>query len=203
MAIDRKRVIDALSRLGVAGNEEGMIPAFKVFVNQLPASFWNSFADRLTRQVGDDLREAAEFLLVNAAHECGYHTGWGILNSEEWKAVVAPMVEKAPEDVLHGAFAVFTAWGWAKSEVVELVPFEKMVVRAYDYYESDVVEYGARSRPCAYMLRGVAAAFMDLAYGGPYDPTGKTGMRTFQAVQTKGIECGDEYGEFVVTRAAA
>ena len=51
------------------------------------------------------------------------------------------------------------------------------------------------------MIRGVAAAFMDLAYGGTYDPTGKTGLRTFQCVQTKGIECGDEYGEFVVSRA--
>ena len=49
--------------------------------------------------------------------------------------------------------------------------------------------------------RGVCVAFMDLAYGGDYDPTGKTGLRTFQCEQTKGIECGDEYGEFVVTKA--
>ncbi len=102
--------------------------------------------------------------------------------------------------MLHGAFAVFTAWGWAKSEIVELVPGERMVVRAYDYYESDVVSYGASSKPSAYMIRGVAAAFMDLAYGGPYDATGKTGLRTFQCVQSKGIECGDEYGEFIVTK---
>jgi hypothetical protein len=75
-----------------------------------------------------------------------------------------------------------------------------MVVRAYDYYEADVVKFGAKPRPSAYMLRGITAAFMDLAYGGPYDKTGKTGLRTFQSVQTKGIECGDDYGEFVVTR---
>ena len=70
-----------------------------------------------------------------------------------------------------------------------------------EQYESDVVTYGASTKPCAYMIRGVAAAFMDLAYGGKYDPTGKTGRRTCQCVQTMGIECGDEYGEFVVTRA--
>ena len=199
--IDRKRVIEALSSIEVVGNHEGLIPAFGVFVNQLPAVFWNSFADRLMRRVGKDLAGAAEWLLVNAAHECGYHTGYGIINSDEWKAVVAPMVKNVPEDILHGAFAVFTAWGWAKSEIVELVPNEKMVVRAYDYYESDAVTYGKSSRPSAYMIRGVCAAFMDLAYGGEYDPTGKTSLRTFQCVQTKGIECGDEYGEFVVTRA--
>ena len=111
------------------------------------------------------------------------------------------MIENEPEDILHGAFAVFTAWGWAKAEIVELDPGERMVVRAYDYYEADVVAYGASPKHSAYMIRGVSAAFMDLAYGGPYDPTTKTGFRTFECVQTRGIECGDEYGEFVVTRS--
>jgi hypothetical protein len=202
MAIDRKRIIESLSRVKVAGNDEGMIPAFGVFVNQLPAGFWNSFAERLVRQVDDELRETAELLLVNAAHECGYHTGYGIITSDEWRAVVEPMLEKIPEDVLHGAFAVLAAWGWTKADIVELEPNQRMLVRAYDYYESDVVLYGAVRKPCAYMIRGISAAFMDLAYGGSYDPTGATGLRTFCCVQTKGIECGDEYGEFVVSRAA-
>ena len=200
-SIDRRKVVETLSKLDVVSNEEGLIAGFNVYVNQLPALFWTTFADRLTRRVGPDLVEAAEWLLVNAGHECGYHTGYGIITSDEWKAAVAPMVKRVPEDVLHGAFAVFTAWGWAKSEIVELIPNEKMVVRAYDYYEADTVTYGVRNRPCAFMIRGVAAAFMDLAYGGPYDPTGQTGLRTFQCTQTKGIECGDEYGEFIVTRA--
>jgi hypothetical protein len=191
-----------MSKIQVVGNQQGLIPGFGVFVNQMPAKFWNGFAERLTRGVGTDMIDAAEWLLVNAAHECGYHTGYGIITSEEWKAVVGPMV-KGTEDVLHGAFAVFTAWGWAKSEVTKLIPGQEMVVRAYDYYEQDVVSYGQSQRPRAYMIRGVAAAFMDLGYGGNYDATGKTGLRTFQCTQTKGIECGDEYGEFVVTRASA
>lgn len=201
MSIDRKTVIDAMSKIEVMGNDDGLIPGFNVFVNMMPARFWNSFAERLTRNVPPDMLEAAEFLLVNAAHECGYHTGYGIITSNEWKAVVEPMIEKIPEDILHGAYAVLTAWGWAKSEILELVPNEKMVVRAYDYYEGDVVSYGASSKPSAYMIRGISAAFMDLAYGGEYDATGKTGLHTFTCQQTKGIECGDEYGEFVVTRA--
>lgn len=201
MSIDRKQIVSAMSQIEVSGNDDGLIPGFNVFVNMIPGSFWNSFAERLTRSVPTDMREVAEGLLVNAAHECGYHTGYGIITSNEWKAVVEPMVKKVPEDILYGAFAVFTAWGWAKSEIVELKPGVRMVVRAYDYYESDVVAYGRSSKPSAYMIRGVCAAFMDLAYGGPYDPTGKTGLRTFTCVQTKGIECGDEYGEFVVTKA--
>ena len=111
------------------------------------------------------------------------------------------MIEKVPEDILYGAYAVFTAWGWAESEVIEIKPNEKMVVRAYDYYEADVVKFGKNPKMSAYMIRGVSAAFMDLAYGGTYDKTGKTGLFTFKCDQVKGIECGDDYGEFIVTRA--
>ncbi len=200
--IDRKQVIRDMARVveGVQGNQDGVIPAFNVFVQQLPIGFWNGFSERLTRTVPKDLQESAEWLLVNAARECGYHTGYGIITSDEWNAVVQPMVE-GPEDTLRGAFAVLTAWGWAKADIIELTPGESMTVRAYDYYESDVVEYGASTKLSAYMLRGICGAFMDLAYGGPYDPTGASGMGTYTCVQTKGIECGDDYGEFVVSRA--
>jgi hypothetical protein len=201
MAIDRKQIIEEMSKVKVLGNEEGLIPAFGVYVQQLPGEFWNGFARRIVNSVPEDLIEAAEVLLVNAAHECGYHTGYGIITSDEWNRVVAPMIEKAPEDVLHGAFSVFTAWGWAQSEVIEIVPNVKMVVRAYEYYESDVMLHGKTKRPSAFMIRGVCAAFMDLAYGGNYDPKGKTGLYTFKCNQTKGLEIGDDYGEFVVTRA--
>ncbi|MCB2185153.1 MAG: hypothetical protein KQJ78_01965 [Deltaproteobacteria bacterium] len=197
MAIDRQKIIEEMSKVSVVGNEEGLIPAFGVYVQQLPADFWNGFSRRIVNSVPDDLVEVAEALLVNAAHECGYNTGYGIITSKEWDQIVAPMIEKVPEDVLHGAFAVFTAWGWAKSEVVELVPGEKMVVRAYDYYESDILHFGKVARPAAFMIRGVSAAFMDLAYGEPFP----NGLKTFQCAQVKGIETGDDYGEFLVTRA--
>jgi hypothetical protein len=37
MAIDRKKIIDEMSKIRVLGNEEGLIPGFNVFVQQLPA----------------------------------------------------------------------------------------------------------------------------------------------------------------------
>ena len=196
MAIDRQKIIQSLSQITLTSNEQGLISAFGVLVQQLPSDFWNGFARYMVNSVSEDLVEAAEGLLVNAAHECGYHTGYGIINSEEWHRIVTPMVEHVPEDTLHGAFAAFTAWGWAKAEIVELIPHEKMIIRAYNYYESDVVKYGHTDRPCAYMIQGVCAAFMDLAYGTPYPE----GLRTFQCKQTKAIEMGDDYGEFVVTK---
>jgi hypothetical protein len=195
--IDRKKIIESMSKIELAGNENGLIPGMGVFINQLPVEFWNDFAAKLFFKMDASLHEAASGLLINAGHECGYHTGYGIITSEEWKALVEPMIEKSPEDILHGAFAIFTAWGWAKSEIVELIPNEKMVIRAYDYYESEVFKYGKTNFPMAFMITGVSTAFMDLAYGKPYP----NGLRTFTGKQVKGIEMGDDYGEFIITKA--
>ena len=196
--IDREKAINDLSKIQVKGNEEGLVPAFGVLVQNLPAKFWNVFSEKILSAAGDSLYDDAAGLLENAAAECGYHTGWGIVNSEEFKSVIGPMIEKEPEDILHGAFAVFTAWGWANAEIVELVSGEKMVVRAYDYYESDVKDTFKPTKGFAYMIRGVCRAFMDIAYGdSPYPD----GFGKFKCEQTRGIELGDEYGEFVVTPA--
>jgi hypothetical protein len=199
MAIDRDKIINDMSRIRLSSNDSGLIDFCGLLINELPSDFWNSFADRLTAKVHPELLEATEYLLYNAAHECGYHTGHGIISSEEWMAVVEPMLE-VKEDTLHGLFAVLTAWGWGKTTVVDLEPDEKMLIRADNYYEADILEIGAYSRKSAYMLQGICAAFMDLVYGGDYDPKGKHGFDTFICKQLKGIECGDDYAEFLVTR---
>ena len=192
MAIDRKAIIEAMSQFKVQGNEDGLIPAYSVLVNQLPTSFWNTIAERMMEIASPDRRTDMETALVNCAYECGYHTGYGIVTSQEFESVVTPMVTEGAKDVLRGAFAVFTAWGWAKSGIVQIKEGESMVVRALDYYEMDCGGEGLR----AYMIRGVSAAFFELAYAEPYP----NGMHTYTCTQTKGIEVGDKFGEFVVTR---
>ncbi len=144
----------------------------------------------MTEAASDAQKKKVEADLVNCAYECGYHTGYGIINSEEFKSVVMPMVTEGAKDVLRGAYAVFTAWGWAKSGVVQIKPGERMVIRAVDYYEQDSRGSGKR----AYMIRGVSSAFFELAYADPYPD----GMNTFICAQTSGIEDGDPFGEFVV-----
>ena len=196
MAIDRSKVIQEMSTVRLQGNDEGLIPAMGVWVQQLPTDFWNKFAAKMLTMVKPADVSKVEQGLYFAAHECGYHTGHGIITSDEWNRVVAPMIENVPEDVLHGAYAVFTAWGWANAEIVQLVPAEKMVVRALHYYESQGAKECKITRPFAYMIRGVSAAFMDLAYGAPYPD----GLGTYTCQQTKGVEVGDLFGEFVVTK---
>jgi hypothetical protein len=188
----RDDVVSALAKIEVKGDEDGLIPAYGVLVNQLPVSFWNLFSERIIEAVPDEKRKGLEADLVNCAYECGYHTGHGILESKEFEAVVTPMVTEGAKDVLRGAFAVFTAWGWAKSGIVQLKEGERMTIRAQDYYESEAGGNGLR----AHMIQGISTAFFELAYAAPYP----NGMNTFTCQQTKGIEVGDPFGEFVVTR---
>ncbi len=195
MAIDRKKAIEQLSQLKAKGNSDGLIPEFGVLINFLPANFWNTFTELMIMNAGDKLKEVGIGLEIAAA-ECGYHTGYGIITSKEFNAIIGPMIQKAPDDILHGAFAVLTAWGWADSEIVELIPNQKMVVRAYGYYESEIKDTYKVKEPCAYMFTGICRAFMDLGFGGDYPK----GFGSFKSVQTKGIEVGDSYAEVVVTR---
>ncbi len=193
MTVQRDVVVKQLAELNITGNEDGLIPGYNVLVNQLPANFWNSFANRMMAAAPESRKDEVEKALVNCAYECGYHTGWGIINSDEFKSVVMPMVTEGAKDVLRGAYAVFTAWGWAKSGIVQIKEGERMVIRAVDYYESD----GEKSPfKRAYMIRGVSKAFMELAFSKPYPD----GMGAFECEQTLGIECGDQYGEFVITK---
>jgi hypothetical protein len=196
MAIDRRKVIEEMSKVQVEGNSEGLIPALGVYVQQLPADFWNEFSAGMVVSENGTILSEIEKMLLTAAQDCGYHTGYGIITSDEWKAVVEPMIQAVPEDILHGAYAVFAAWGWADAEIVELVPGQRMVIRAHSYYEADGAKTAGIKHNFAYMIRGVSAAFMDLAYGGKYP----LGRGTFTCEQTKGIEVGDAYGEFVVTK---
>jgi hypothetical protein len=192
MTVMRDEVVKALAKLEVAGDADGLIPGYNVLVNQLPTKFWNLFAARIVAAVSTDRKQKVESALENCAYECGYHTGYGIVTSAEFEATVTPMISEGAKDVLRGAFAVFTAWGWAKSGITQIKESERMVVRAVDYYESEAEGNGLR----AYMIRGISKAFFELAYAAPYP----NGMNTFDCVQTKGMEVGDPFGEFVVTK---
>lgn len=192
MTVMRDQVVKNLVEIEVKANDDGLMPAFNVLVNQLPSAFWNTLAERFMAVAPPDRKTEMERALVNCAYQCGYHTGYGIITSPEFQSVVMPQVTEGAKDVLRGAYAVFTAWGWAKSGIVQVKDGERMVVRAVDYYEADSGGEGKR----AFMIRGVSQAFMELAYADPYP----NGMGTFTCEQTSGIETGDSYGEFLVTR---
>jgi hypothetical protein len=192
MTVMRDTVVKSLAKLTVQGDENGLIPEYDVLVNLLPVNLLNTFSERMMAAAPAEKKAIVEDGLVRAAYECGYHTGCGIITSDIFNDVVLPMVTEGEKDILRGAYAAFTAWGWAKSGIVQLKEGEKMVIRANDYYEAESQGEGLR----AYMIRGLSQAFFELTYSDPYPD----GMDTFVCQQTKGIELGDPYGEFVVTK---
>lgn len=192
MTVMRDTVVKSLAKITVQGDENGLIPEYEVLVNLLPVSLLNTFAERIMAAAPPEKKAQVEEGLVRAAYECGYHTGCGIITSEIFNDVVMPMVTEGEKDILRGAYAAFTAWGWAKSGIVQLKEGERMVIRAFDYYEADGGGDGLRG----YTLRGLSQAFFDLAYADPYPD----GMDTYVCRQTKGIEVGDPYGEFIVVK---
>lgn len=192
MTVMRDEVVKQLADVKLQGDSEGLIPSFNVYINQLPVAFWNTFAERMLQAAPADRRQAVQEALINCAYECGYHTGYGIITSDEFNKVVGPMITEGVKDVLRGAYAIFTAWGWAKSGIVQIKDGERMIIRATDYYESDI----EGNDKAAFMITGVSAAFFELAFADEYPD----GMNTFKCEQTKGIECGDKFGEFVVTK---
>ena len=133
MTVMRDTVVKSLAKINVQGDESGLIPEYDVLVNLLPVSLLNTFAERIMAAAPADKKAKVEEGLVRAAYECGYHTGCGIITSDIFNDVVLPMVTEGEKDILRGAFAAFTAWGWAKSGIVQLKEREKMVIRANDY----------------------------------------------------------------------
>ena len=69
--INREKAIIDLSKIKIRGNNQGIIPAFGVLVQQLPAAFWNLFSIKMLQAVDSKLYDSAAGLLENAAAECG------------------------------------------------------------------------------------------------------------------------------------
>ena len=168
MAIDERAVIEAVAGLQIAGNDEGLIPAFGLYLTRHLADYYNriSFetAHRLDHgSLADDVRA----LLVEAGHGCAFNTFGGIMKSAEWDAVVRPMIESR-EDWVRGMVAVVNAFGWGRWQIRDLEPGQSLTVRITDSYEAAgyVRDYGASDRPRCYLAAGGVAGLMNLLYVG-------------------------------------
>ena len=199
MAIDVSKIIHAVMEGSKIRESKGIIPLFGVYLSLFSVYYYNRLSFDFENKMGEQRETEAKALLIEAAQECGYATFQGIRESWEWEQVVAPMVENK-EDQILGFVAVAVAFGWGDLAVEELVPGEKLVIRASDSYEATgyLEQYGvAKSEKC-YMLRGVAGAFMDLIYGGDYPD----GLYAFSAAEKFCRAKGDSYCEFIAIKSS-
>lgn len=198
MPIDTDKIVHAVMHGSRIREKKGIIPLFGVYLSMIPVDYYNKISFTFERKM--EHKEEAEKLLVNAAQECGYATFQGIRSSREWAEVVQPMIT-VTEDQIHSFVSLAVAFGWGNLAVQELIPKEKLVVRAKDSYEARgyMNAYGRADAGKCYMLRGVAAAYMDLVYGGEYPD----GCFQYRAVETLCQAKGDQYCEFVARKATS
>jgi len=197
MAIDTDKIVHTVMHGSRIREEKGIIPLFGVYLSMIPVEYYNKISFGFEKKVGND--ENAAKLLVSAGQECGYATFQGIRSSREWDEVVKPMIENM-EDQIYCFVSIAIAFGWGDLAVQELVPNKKLVLRASDSYEAKGYcdAYGKADSGKCYMLRGVAAAFMDLVYGGEYPD----GCFQYSAIEPDCQAKGDPFCEFVARKAA-
>ena len=196
MAIDGTKIIHAVMEGSQIRESKGIIPLFGVYLSLFSAQYYNTLSFDFEQKLGDS--HQAETLLIAAAQECGYATFQGIRNSWEWEEIVVPMIEKK-EDQISGFAAVAVAFGWGDLEVKEILPDKKLCIRVSDSYEATgyLARYGGATTGKCFMLRGVAAAFMDLIYGADYP----AGCFDFSAGEPLCRAKGDPYCEFVARKS--
>ncbi len=198
MAIDTDKIVHAVMHGSRILEEKGIIPLFGVYLSMISVQYYNRISYGFEKTI--DNSDYAEKLLVKAGQECGYATFHGVRSSREWVEVVKPMIEHTG-DQIRCFVSVAIAFGWGNLMVQELVPDEKLVIRASDLYEAKgyLDAYGQADAGKCYMLRGVTAAFMDLVYGGDYPD----GCFQYAALETHCQAKGDPYCEFVAQKSAS
>jgi len=200
MAIDSLKIIHAIMDGSKIRDEKGILPLFGVYLSLYFSSYYNIVSFDFLSRMGKRRATEAEKLLVGAAQECGYATFHGIRQSWEWEELVKPMLETV-DDQIEGFLAVAVAFGWGgEMEMMDLIPGKKLHFRVHESYESAgyLKRRGIAESGKCYMLRGVAAAFMDLLYGDDYPD----GCFTFSAAEPFCRAKGDSFCEFIAEKSS-
>ncbi len=217
MAIDEQMVIEAVSGLGIRGNEEGLIPAFGLYLTKHTSDYYNRISFATARRLEKQgLADDGRLLLVEAGHACAFNTFGGVMVSPEWDAVVRPMIESR-EDWIRGMVAVVNAFGWGRWRVAQLVPDESLTVTIQDSYEAVgwLRDYPRSDTPRCYLASGGVAGLMNLLYVGDITASPPPGLNEayyaklfregdhYVAQETKCIARGDSHCEVTARRKSA
>lgn len=198
--VDMIAVRNAVFGMPIFGNTEGLIPAFNVYLAHMPKDFYNIvsllFLNEMEKQGMDEM---GMYLLELDAETCAMNTFSGIMNSDEWSALIQPMI-KSVEDNMFGLVAVANALGWGSMEISQLKPWESMQIQSINGYEAEglIVDGKQLNSKCP-MLTGVTAGLMALVFG---DGEFNSRMGMFKTVEDLCLSKGDAFCNFE-TQAAS
>jgi hypothetical protein len=166
--VDYDGILGALAAMTIEGNDDGLIPAFGVVLTRHYANYYNrisfEFLKAMTDKFGDQGREAAIPLLVEAGHVCAFNTFGGIMTSQEWDGLIKPQL-KSKEDWVHGIVAAVNALGWGRWQVTNVTD-QGADFTIHNDYESVGYNamYGKSSFDVNFLAHGGVAGIMDLVY---------------------------------------
>ncbi len=216
--IDHDGIVDAVSSLSLVGNEEGLIPAFGLYLTRHYAGYYNKVSFSYLHQaekMGPEATTLARAALTESGHVCAFNTFGGIMLSQEWEAVVAPMIETR-EDWIRGMVAVVNAFGWGVWQVDALEGGKELRATVKNSYESTgyLDEYPLRTSEggVCFLASASVAGLMNLLYHGDitkrpplsraYYRETFAGKGRFVAEEVKCRSKGDASCEFVAIREA-
>ena len=238
--IDEDAIMTAVRTLPLTGDADGLIPAFGVYLTRHYADYYNLVSFRFERALQEALnthrylgemlwyeyptlfyykekfkhlqgQELARTLLIEAGHICGFSTMGGIMRSDPWYQLIVPQLQ-CREDWLSGIIACINALGWGVWRIQEIIPDERLILRAWYPYESlgHLRAFGQADHPIDYLMTGIGSSLMNLLYTA--DITTRPDLTLefyyqvnrskagFWARQTRCLAMGDPYSEIVVER---
>jgi predicted hydrocarbon binding protein len=208
--IKPKEIYNAMAQLKLAGNEEGLIPAFGVLLTNMYANWYNFISFKTAELIKDESRNNLAYdLFVESGHVCAFNTFGGIMESAEWDALVKPMI-KTREDWIYGMVAIVNCLGWGTWLVEELKPGEYIRVRAYNSYEQVGfrTKYNLSNDTTCWLLTGAVAGLMNLLYKGDITKKPKLDREFYEFLFRTGkmfigreVQCASQGAPYCVVEA--
>lgn len=198
--INESKIIQAIERMPIVGDESGLIPLFNVYLASMPSQFYSLVSCKFLEAMSAiNLQPAAEKLLRFCGEVCGLHTFRGIMESAEWESLISSHI-KRPEDNLFAIIAISNVFGWGNWHITKLLPDLFLKLESMNGYEAVgyfSLQQDVAERPMCHMLNGVAAGIMELVYG-----TGSLEDRfgLFGSSEKNCLCRGDHFCGFEVTR---
>jgi len=196
--IDKELVINAVQSMDIIGNAFGLIPAFNVYLANTPQDFYNLVSIRYLEAMEKNGKgRIAKDLLIEDAEYCALNTFYGILNSDEWSGLVAPVV-KEPRDNIYGLVSIANEFGGGKLSFLSHESESQLSLISYNGYEAYgyITQKGYSQMPQCYMITGVSSGLMSLIYR-PEDLSNRTG--SYHTIEKHCLCCRDAFCLFEVT----
>jgi hypothetical protein len=168
--VDREGIVKALTGMDILGNEEGLIPAFGVYLTRMYADYYNrisfAFEEAMVGMAGEQGIEVSKNLFIEAGHVCAFNTFGGIMTSPEWDGLILPSL-KTKEDWVYAMTSAVNSLGWGHWQVKSCSEQAAEFIIFNDYESVGFKSmYGKAEHNISYLATGAAAGIMNLVYFG-------------------------------------